>query len=341
MKKESLVVSVSGGQTSMMMAAVLKQDYSSRYDITCIFANTGCENEETLQFVDRCDRHFDLGVVWVEAVINPIHMKGVTHRVTNFNDAYRNHQYKDPLHPFHAHIAKSGIPNRNKPQCSDRLKAFAIEHYKKMNGLAGSRHAIGIRSDEKGRVMGHVVRGALESMSIVPCEWRVQSFDKRQIDINLAKEVYGPADRKLIDSIDRYSNKLRTYGLVYPMCDWFETDKIDVNNFWEDQPFRLELEDHEGNCQTCWKKSDKKLALIAIENPERFEAFNYWEGEYEGVKPNANGTRRVFFRGNKSAEQVIFTSKIHSAARLRRMIGADVSDENSGCSESCESYDII
>jgi hypothetical protein len=33
-----------------------------------VFANTGQEREETLEFVKQCDDHFGFGTVWIEGV---------------------------------------------------------------------------------------------------------------------------------------------------------------------------------------------------------------------------------------------------------------------------------
>lgn len=280
MAKEKLFVSTSGGLTSGFMSYVLHRQYQSKYDMSFVFANTGQEHEKTLEFVNRCDKEFGLNVVWIEAVINPQHGKGITHKIVNFETASRNGE------PFEAHIAKSGIPNANKPQCSDRLKALAIEHYKKTIGWKGCLHAIGIRSDE--------------------------------------------ARRKSDEAI-------KNYNICYPLCDWFETDKIDVNDFWEEMPFTLELENHEGNCMACWKKSDKKLWLLALEHPERFDFMARMESQYDNVKPNSNGIRRVFFRRNRSAEDIISEAQEYTPHILRKMIGIEP-DADSGCSESCEAY---
>lgn len=278
--KENIVVSFSGGKTSAYMSEKLKREYGDQYNFVFIFANTGQECEETLRFVDRCDREFDLNLVWVEAVVNPQHGKGITHKVVDFTTASRNGE------PFEAHIAKSGIPNANKPQCSDRLKAFPIEHYKKTRGLKGVRHCIGIRKDEERR-----------------------------------KSAWG----------------IKHYNLIYPLCDWFETDKQDVNDFWEEMPFTLELEEHQGNCATCWKKSDKKLWLLALEEPHKFDFMARMERDYINVKPNDDGTPRVFFRRNRSVKDLFAECAEMDPERLRKMIGY-ASDENGGCSESCEAY---
>lgn len=279
-KKEKIVVSFSGGKTSAFMAQWLKTNYGHLYEFIFIFANTGLECEETLIFVNECDRRFGLGVVWVEAVVNPTHGKGITHKVVDFKTASRGGE------PFEAHIAKSGIPNANKPQCSDRLKALPIEHYKKTNGLKGLRHCIGIRKDEERR---------------------------------------------------KSEGSIKKFNIIYPLCDWGEFDKQDVNSFWEDMPFTLEIEDHQGNCKACWKKSDKKLWLIALEEPEKFTFMINMENEYQHIKPNDDGKRRVFFRRHRSAEDIIAEASNYDAGVLRKMIGYK-DDQDSGCSESCEAY---
>lgn len=282
MVKGKIIVSFSGGKTSGYMSSRLKEEYSDFFDFVFILANTGEELEETLIFADKCDKHFGLNLNWVEAVVNPKHGKGITHKVVTFETASRNGE------PFEAFIAKSGIPNATYPQCSDRLKLLPIEHFKKVNGLLGLKHAIGIRSDES----------------------------------------------------NRRSAKPETYNLIYPMLDWFASDKQDVNDFWEAQPFNLEIEPHEGNCKTCWKKSDPKLWLISLEHPERFASFKRWESQYENVKVNANGQRRLFFRKHRSTlnifqESFEFADQIPA---LRKRIGLVNLDQDAGCSESCEAY---
>lgn len=279
-EKEKLFVSFSGGKTSAYMSYILKNEWSHQFDLRFVFANTGQENEETLVFVDKCDKEFGLNVVWVEAVVNPQEGKGITHKIVSFETASRKGE------PYEAFIRKSGIPNANKPQCSDRLKALPIEDYKKDIGWKGCMHAIGIRKDEE----------------------------------------------------RRKSKASLKYNLVYPLCDWFESDKEDVNIFWEQQLFNLGLEEHEGNCKTCWKKSDKKLYLLALEHPERFEFMSKMEHLYEDVKPNKNGIRRTFFRRNRSTWDILKEASEFDKTQLRNMIG-NITDSDSGCSESCEAYD--
>lgn len=331
--KELLITNTSGGKSSMAQAIIIKQQYAHKFETICLFANTGMENEETLEFLDKCDKEYNLNIIWLEAVVHE-HGVGNSYRITNFKDAYRINQYFDPLHPFHAHVKKNGIPNATYPQCSDRLKEQVIESYKKANGLKGVKQALGFRNDESNRAMSRTVKNAIKSIGASEFEFRVtQNHNKR---MGLVSDL--DDENKLI--VERYSLKLKKYNLVFPMIDWFSMDKDDVNDFWEEQTFNLELEAHMGNCATCWKKSDKKLHLIALERPELYQPFKWLEEKYKHVKPNTkNGQDRVFFRKHRSSEMIIGEAQLMDTYMLRKMIGANINDE-SGCAESCNGYQL-
>lgn len=325
MSKKTMVVSFSGGRTSAYMSKWLIDNKSDEYDFVFIFANTGLEDERTLEFVDKCDQEFNLNLVWIEAVVNPVHMKGVTHKIVNFDTASRNGE------PFEAHIAKSGIPNANKPQCSDRLKALPIEHYKRTNGLTGKLHAIGMRIDEPNRVLSKRKRDLLKGYGL--SYWWVEEFSYKQDSEKLTELSLAGIPE------DLHHIFVGRYNLIYPLHSkhFHQADKSDVNMFWESQDFNLELEEHQGNCSTCWKKSNPKLWLIALEDPSKFEFMDRMEKTYQHVKKNNNGEDRVFFRQHRSAQDIISESSMMDIRQLRSRIGYRT-DDDSGCSESCEPY---
>jgi hypothetical protein len=144
---KNLLVSFSGGETSAFMAQWLKNHYREfgYENIVFVFANTGLENEQTLEFVERCDKHFKLNVQWVEA--QPLE-RGYAYNLTDFKNASRKGE------PFEKFIIKEGtIPNQNAPRCTDRLKQIPIKKFAK-NYFNGEKYhtAIGIRKDEADRM---------------------------------------------------------------------------------------------------------------------------------------------------------------------------------------------
>lgn len=117
-----------------------------------------------------------------------------------------------------------------------------------------------------------------------------------------------------VDEFDRMSASAKENRLVYPLISWLPTTKPQINTFWRDQPFRLELKGYQGNCVTCWKKSDAKLYKIAQENPRAFNLFDGLEKQYgeagsEKRKAKMAGRKMTFFRRGRSALDILTEAK--------------------------------
>jgi 3'-phosphoadenosine 5'-phosphosulfate sulfotransferase (PAPS reductase)/FAD synthetase len=151
--RRRLIISFSGGETSAYMSWLLLTTYRDRWDdIIIVFANTGQENEETLVFVDMCDRLLfaPLGfrVIWIEAVQQHGARKGALGKVVTFETATRDGSLFEDM------IRKYGIPNRKYPHCNRELKLNPIINYARSIGWETKSYetAIGIRADEIDRM---------------------------------------------------------------------------------------------------------------------------------------------------------------------------------------------
>jgi hypothetical protein len=141
--------SFSGGKTSGYMSWWLKNNKFHEYDdVVTIFANTGQENEETLEFVNRCDKEWGLNVVWLEAAVNTEKNKGTGFNIVSYETASRKGE------PYEAMIQKYGIPNKAYPHCTRELKLQPMRAYIHSLGWMRGEYqtAIGIRVDEMDRV---------------------------------------------------------------------------------------------------------------------------------------------------------------------------------------------
>lgn len=114
------------------------------------------------------------------------------------------------------------------------------------------------------------------------------------------------------DEIDRVSLTAMKKGIFYPCIDW-GVKKTDIQAWWDQQDFRLELPEHLGNCLWCWKKSDRKLLTVIKSNPEYFEFPDRMEKEhaFSGGERRDGGKRdpRVFFRKNRTTQDLLTLSK--------------------------------
>lgn len=288
---DRLAVSFSGGRSSAVMVDQVLQKWAGSKEIVITFANTGREEQSTLDFVDAVDRNFcrprGHRVVWLEAVING---KGigpsaveVTYEAANTDGG-----------PFEAAIAKHGLFNHSFPNCTGRLKSEPIHWW--------------IRS-----VIG----------------WEAGSYDTA-IGIRA-------------DEIDRISPKRKEKRFIYPLADWGWT-KRDVSQYMERFDWDLKLPgDHWGNCDCCWKKSLRKLMTRAKENPHVFDWWGRIERKYGMVSAGKpQDEPRVFFRGNRSAQDIVALAHTFDFAPYvdEKFNDPDFFDRwwdtGGGCGESCE-----
>lgn len=189
--KKNLLVSFSGGETSAFMAQWLNNHYEELgyENVVFVFANTGLENEQTLEFVERCDKHFKLGVQWVEADVQQGVRKGTGYYRTDFNNASRKGE------PFEAMIKKYGIPNQAFPHCTRELKQAPIKAFGK-DWFNGEKYitAIGIRQDEadrmnaKAKEMGFIY--PLISSKMIPATKPMINFYWRSMPFRLELKGY-------------------------------------------------------------------------------------------------------------------------------------------------------
>jgi len=286
--KQNLLISFSGGRTSAYMTKFILDNWSEMFNIIVVFANTGREFEQTLQFVNECDKRWNFNTVWIEAETNPIYKKGVSAKVVNFETASRNGE------PFEAMIAKHGLPNVRMPFCTRELKSCAIKAYAKQIGFKKYKTAIGIRADE----------------------------------------------------IDRIQADHKKKGFIYPLVS-LGTTKSDVNKFWINNDFDLQLKGYEGNCDFCFKKSLRKLLTLTVEQPKKLEWWQKMEKKYSEYVPitrKAQNKKTSFFRNRLTTNDLIELSKqnFEKAKDDSKYVETQLSlfelDISNGCVESCEVF---
>jgi len=148
MKTKGLLITFSGGRTSAFMARLLLElPQYKNYEKLVVFANTGKEREETLAFVDKCDKEFNLNTVWVEAVVDKEKGKGTDYRIVDYATASRNGE------PFEAVIKKYGLPSKLWRHCTREMKEQPITKIAdEIFGSGNYLRAVGIRADEKHRI---------------------------------------------------------------------------------------------------------------------------------------------------------------------------------------------
>jgi len=140
------VMMFSGGRTSAVLAKHIKSNPDKYPNVIYVFLNTGKEVEKTLQFVDRCDKEWDLGVIYLEAKVIDEKGKGTTYSIVDFSTASRLGQ------PFEAMLKKYPLPTINSSNCTRELKQRPVDAYLRDNFKDFEIiRVIGIRADEAHR----------------------------------------------------------------------------------------------------------------------------------------------------------------------------------------------
>lgn len=140
---EPTVISFSGGRTSAyMLWRVLQSNNGLPDEAIICFANTGKEEEATLEFVHNCETNWGVDIHWLEYRDAETKFERVS-----FETAGRNGE------PFEALITKKNyLPNMVARFCTQELKVLTIDRYLKSLGFEDYLTFVGVRADEPRRV---------------------------------------------------------------------------------------------------------------------------------------------------------------------------------------------
>ena len=156
---EPTVISFSGGRTSAFMLYKVLQAHNFELPdfVKVVFANTGKEMPQTLDFVNRCSSEWGVNIVWVERFLlsekesQKKYDKKYAYetKIVDYKTASRNGE------PFESLTHRPMLPNPIMRFCTGELKVKAIGEY--LIDFCGFQKPyvglIGIRYDEQRRAV--------------------------------------------------------------------------------------------------------------------------------------------------------------------------------------------
>ena len=271
-KNKLLVCTFSGGRTSAFMGKFLKEHLKYKdFEKVFIFANTGKELPETLDFINKCDKEWNLNIVWLEASVQDEKGVGTTFKIVDYDTASRIGK------PFEDMLNKYPLPNNMASNCTRELKQRPIDKFVK---YYANEILVNDWINQKNQTKGlseYKQENTYEIYTAMGIRW-----DERHRESNTAKEQ----------------------NIIYPLIYDLKVDNKFIRDWWDRQSFDLQLKDYEGNCDLCFKKSLKKRLTIIKERPEVAEWWLNMETEFsDEVVP------RFDLRTNISIEQLIKIAK--------------------------------
>jgi len=213
----NVLISFSGGRTSgYMLHQILEANGDLPERCKVVFANTGREMPETLDFVQECSERWRVPITWLE--YRKLMPKFVT---VNHNSASRNGE------PLEALIrANKYIPNTMRRKCTEELKVKTIKRFLVSIKWKSWHNTVGIRADEGRRVKDSKDKRWLNWFPIYNAgetKYDVAEFWTKQ---NLAFDLKLP----IINGVTPHSN-----------CDGcFLKSELKLAEMWRDYPDRMQ-----------------------------------------------------------------------------------------------------
>lgn len=243
------VINFSGGRTSAYMTKKLIDEGLQNYIVT--FQNTGKEVQGTLDFINECDKRWNLNIVWLE------YRKPASFEIVSYELASRNGRPYDEL----LEQRPASIPNMQFRYCTQELKIMTLKRYLKSIGVNDYTSFNGIRYDEprrwqKTKDSDYDVELPLVKWKIIKQDvlnfWKEQPFDLK------VNEPYGNCDCCFLKG----KGKLSIIAKEKPeLFQWW----IDIENESKHQ-FKKEI-----TYQQIKDKSQNQMGLW--DNDPSFECF--------------------------------------------------------------------
>lgn len=204
----NVLISFSGGRTSAYMLHEILQANGGLPDrAEVVFANTGREMPETLDFVQEVGDRWNVPIVWVE---DAARVKGEPlFDIVSHNSASRNGE------PFKRLIErKKACPDQSKRFCTEHLKYLPARRYLIAQGWTQWHNATGFRADEPDRIRDSTDKRVtrwypLNDAKVIKQQvldfWKAQPFDLR------VTEGYGNCDGCFMKSEAQIAALARDY----------------------------------------------------------------------------------------------------------------------------------
>jgi len=285
---KNIFCSVSAGYSSVMMSIKIKEWFPD-HNIIFAMANTSKERAESLDFMDKCDKHYKLDLKWIEAQFNK-RGTGVNFNVVKYEKLKRIGEI------FEQGIKKLGIPSQVNKWCNRDMKMEPLRKYAdSVFGRNNYSIAVGMRADE----------------------------------------------------MDRIRKDYKDNNVFYPLIDRGITKK-DRNKFWKKQPIQITIPDFKGNCDLCFKKSNRKLVTIIDEEPDTAlwwdEMIKKYGHETYANKPSYNDLMQEnngmsFYRGYNTIEDLVdFAKKPFKKSTDEYVYENDLFDSEDSCGSGCSAF---
>lgn len=237
------LISFSGGRSSAMMLKIIL-DNGLRSDDYILFANTGKERNETLDFIHEVETRWGVPIVWIEGTYSTYNLESGTmvesigFRVVNYETASRDGR---PFSEMIDWVNCGIVPNRFSRFCTKYLKIVPMHRYLESIGVDDFDNVMGIRFDEPARYRKYKGDGTfpLVDMRITEVDvfrfWSSQPFDLK------LKQYEGNCDLCHLKSLKKLKTIIAEQGEQVAAW-WIEQERKTNSTFMHGMDFSTLVE---------------------------------------------------------------------------------------------------
>lgn len=243
------LISFSGGRTSGFMLWNIINAYGGKLpdDVFVCFANTGREIEHTLEFVNECEKHWDIKIHWLELEIADERPVYRTKEVDYKTASRKGEPFEDLID------RKKYLPNPGKRFCTEELKINVFKRFMR-DKYDSWFNVVGLRHDEPRRVANIKKRNNDKQrwVSIAPMYdakhdindvkefWEKQNFDLKLVNMN-GRNPFGNCDLCFLKNLSHTTTVMRQRP---DLAEWWieQETKLD-SKFRADQRGYIQLLD--------------------------------------------------------------------------------------------------
>ncbi len=150
MKRDSILVSVSGGRSSAVMARIVQTSVKySGFKKHFVFCNTSRESDATYEFLRKIELDWCIPLVYLEGIYPTGIGEGIKARTVSFKELKRDGSLFEEMIQFQFKTRDPSLPSTSQPFCSKNLKAKVARSF--MRDLIGTRRyvtALGYRLED-------------------------------------------------------------------------------------------------------------------------------------------------------------------------------------------------
>lgn len=226
-------LSISGGRTSGMLLARILEAHGGTLpaDVVATFANTGEEDEGTLEFVREMGERWTVPIRWVEFTEAAPHWREVT-----YCTASRKGEPFDALVRWkgRADGSRGFVPNHFRRTCTEMLKGYPQAQLMRSLGF-----------DPGDMFPAHDLR---KGTTPRPPEY---------------EEIMGLR----ADEQKRMNKHAEKHWMRFPLAE-AGVMGLGVRSFWAAESFDLCIPEGAGNCRLCFEKGGEQLVNVVRDAPD-------------------------------------------------------------------------